>query len=71
VDRLVKEGLVVRNSVPGDRRALSVKLTDQGKAQFLDQANEHESWLNTLLSEISMKQAKQIIKILDSKKEGH
>ena len=66
VDRLVKEGLIERSPVPGDRRALSVSLTSKGKKQFLEQAIEHEEWLNNLLSGISMKQASQIIKILDS-----
>jgi DNA-binding MarR family transcriptional regulator len=31
VDSLEKKGLVVRDSNPGDRRSLLVKLTDQGK----------------------------------------
>ena len=31
VDRLVKDELVIRSAVPGDRRALRVKLTPAGK----------------------------------------
>lgn len=68
VDRLVKEKLVERNSVPGDRRAHSVKLTDLGMKRFLAQAQEHEEWVNSLLSGISAKQAAQIMQILDSNK---
>ena len=52
VDRLVKDGLVIRAAVPGDRRALRVKLTAAGKKEFLKQAVQHESWVDTLLSDI-------------------
>jgi DNA-binding MarR family transcriptional regulator len=68
VDRLVKENLVQRSPVPGDRRALSVKLTKAGKTQFLEQACEHENWVNSLLSGISATQANDIMKILDASK---
>ena len=51
VDRLVKDALVIRSAVPGDRRALRVKLTPAGKKEFLKQAVQHERWVDTLLSD--------------------
>ena len=65
VDRLVKEGLVERKAVPGDRRALLVTLTKDGRKHFETQAAQHENWVDELLGSISTKQATQIIKIID------
>jgi len=65
VDRLVKDGLVIRAAVPGDRRALRVKLTAAGKKEFLKQAVQHESWVDTLLSDIKPNEADRIIKLID------
>lgn len=49
VDRLVTEGLVERQPVPGDRRAMLVRLTDRGRTQFEAQARDHEAWVDSLL----------------------
>lgn len=65
VDRLVKDDLVIRAAVPGDRRALRVKLTAAGKKEFLKQAVQHESWVDTLLSDITPEDAELIIKLID------
>lgn len=53
VDRLVKDGLVVRVPVIGDRRALLVRLTAKGREEFSRQAKSHESWVDELLSEFA------------------
>lgn len=50
VDRLVADGLVERRAVAGDRRAMSVSLTDAGRALFADMAEAHEGWLDRMLS---------------------
>lgn len=45
VDRLEQEGLVARAPVPGDRRQVSVQLTERGRALAADltaQAHAHE-----------------------------
>lgn len=65
VDRLVSEGLVERQVVPEDRRALLVKLTDQGVVDFEEHAKKHEAWVNELLSDISVDRAQAIIDIVD------
>lgn len=51
-DRLVQEGLVERQENPGDRRAWSVRLTDEGRRQFRIMAREHEDWVAELLGGI-------------------
>ncbi len=50
VDRLVDDGTVVRVPVDGDRRAMRVKLTDQGRDYFRKLAGEHEGWVSDLLA---------------------
>lgn len=53
VDRLVEDGYVDRNPVPGDRRAHCVSLTKAGKQQFMILAKAHEEWVNELLLVLS------------------
>jgi len=49
VDRLVGDGLVVRVSIKGDRRATLVRLTTKGETLFYDMAQAHEIWVAKLL----------------------
>ncbi|WP_299882228.1 MarR family winged helix-turn-helix transcriptional regulator [uncultured Sulfitobacter sp.] len=57
-DRLSDEGLVERIAVPGDRRAMRLRLTAAGLAEFADQAAAHETWINDVLSGISPEEAR-------------
>jgi DNA-binding MarR family transcriptional regulator len=49
VAALVKEGLVERRAIPGDRRAHAVRLTPEGARAFAAMAAEHERWVQDLL----------------------
>ena len=49
VDRLVNDGLIVRAPVPGDRRAMVVRLTQKGREVFAGMAEAHEGWIDELL----------------------
>ena len=53
-DQLVAEGLVVRRGIRSDRRAFIIRLTPKGKRQFDAMAAEHETWIEQLLSELSL-----------------
>ena len=44
-DQLVKEGLLERQSVVGDRRAWLIKLTPTGRTLFKKMAKRHEAWI--------------------------
>ncbi len=66
VDRLVSEGLVIREAVPGDRRAMRVRLTKRGQVEFGQQAAAHEAWIDTLLESFSADNATEMIKCLDT-----
>ena len=57
-DRLADEGLVERVPVPGDRRAMTLRLTPAGNVEFARQANAHEGWINEMLSGISAADAR-------------
>lgn len=63
-DGLEKEGLVVREVDPADRRVFRVKLTPEGQRQFQRMAAEHEQWVVDLFSGLSQKQKKQLFDLL-------
>lgn len=49
VNRLEKDGLVRRVAEAGDRRVVKVQLTEDGRAQFEEQATGHEEVVDDLL----------------------
>ncbi|MCI5095005.1 MAG: MarR family transcriptional regulator [Rhodobacteraceae bacterium] len=65
VDRLVDDGIALREPVPGDRRANKVRLTPKGLDEFDRQASEHEKWVNALLGELDATEATNITDKLD------
>lgn len=65
VDRLVQDGSIIRSPVPGDRRALLVRLTKRGKEEFNRQAEQHEHWVSDLLSSIPLDEAEKMMQLLD------
>lgn len=65
VDRLVADGLVVREKVPGDRRAFVARLTQAGRAEFERQAAAHERWIDELLGDVEQPRAQRLSALLD------
>ena len=57
-DRLGDEGLVERVPVPGDRRAMLLRITATGEAEFARQAKAHEGWINDMLQDVSAQDAR-------------
>jgi len=74
IDRLVDKGLVERHPIPGDRRAMNVRLTKKGKAMhkkcFVAQANFVRPYFERALSkkEIPVLQ-NMLIRLRDSCRE--
>lgn len=60
VDRLAEDGLLVRVSVPGDRRAHRVRMTQKGREEFARQAAAHEAWISELLGQFDAAEARAI-----------
>ena len=52
-DQLEKDGFVVRDPDPQDRRSFRVRLTPAGKRQFARMAAEHERWIVEMFSGLS------------------
>ena len=63
-DGLEKEGLVIRQVDPSDRRVFHVKLSAEGQRQFRRMAAEHEQWVIELFAGMSVKQKNQLVDLL-------
>lgn len=63
-DQLVREGLVVREDSPKDRRAYIVKLTAEGRRSFRRMAEAHEGWMVALFSGMDEKQRDALYDLL-------
>ena len=63
-DELEKEGLVVREDDPADRRACTVKLTPAGRDLFTRMAAVHEQWVIELLTGLNGAEKAQIYRLL-------
>ncbi len=65
VDRLTTDGFIIREPVPGDRRATRVRLTRRGIEEFAIQAEAHESWIDELMLSVSPPQIVTASRILE------
>ncbi|HKZ74840.1 MAG TPA: MarR family transcriptional regulator [Steroidobacteraceae bacterium] len=63
-DLLEKEGLVVRDADPDDRRAYRVKLTKEGSRAFGRMAAEHERWIVGLFEGLSAREKQTLGELL-------
>lgn len=75
VDRLVEDRYVERVPVADDRRAMLVRLTSAGEAEFTRQAKAHEGWVNELLDGMDAGDAKdmagQLARMMVEKETAH
>ena len=58
-DELERDGIVVREESPGDRRAWIVRLTPSGRRGFEAMAREHEGWILELFAGVDAKSVQQ------------
>lgn len=65
IDRLVDDGHVERVPVKNDRRAMVVRLTEQGREHFLEMAVEHEQWVDEMLGGLQGSEIAELRKLLD------
>ncbi len=59
-DELERDGLVVREASPEDRRAWIVRLTPKGRRAFVAMAQEHEEWILELFAGMDAKTVQQL-----------
>jgi DNA-binding MarR family transcriptional regulator len=64
-DQLVRDGLVERRAIAGDRRAYAVRLTSRGKRAFDAMAAAHERWVVELLGGLDGAQRRRLYALLD------
>ena len=57
VDRLVEDGLVVREQSPNDRRVQHVRLTTAGKHTLDNMIPQHKKWVSALMQSMERSQA--------------
>ncbi|MBZ2205824.1 MarR family winged helix-turn-helix transcriptional regulator [Massilia soli] len=69
-DQLEQEGLVVREAVPDDRRAYSVRLTPSGRRAFNRMASVHEGWITELMDGLNGQDKAALIALLSTMKRG-
>lgn len=68
IDRLVEEGLVVRESDPNDRRATTVRLTRAGSTMFRMMASAHESWIHEMFARLPPRMVEELLGDLEALK---
>ncbi len=64
VDQLEQDGHVERVDDPSDRRAIRIRLTDAGRANFAHMAREHELWVIELFGGLSANERQTLFKLL-------
>ena len=69
-DELEKEGLVVREASPGDRRSYLVRLTDAGRQVFERIASEHEGWIVEMFSDLQPTEREALYELLGALRLG-
>ena len=61
---------MIREAVPGDRRAIRLKLTREGRSRFADMAREHEAWVIGLMAPLSATEQRTLRDLLGKLKTG-
>ena len=69
-NQLEQEGLVVRDPVPGDGRAYSVRLTPTGRRAFRRMAARHEGWIVELMAGLQEDERATMMAMLSTLKRG-
>jgi DNA-binding MarR family transcriptional regulator len=64
VDRLMGEGMVLRQGDPRDRRSVIVQLTQKGRESFLRMARRHEEWVVSILGDLSTEAQSELLQNL-------
>jgi len=74
VDKLVADGLVVREGSSQDKRSVIVRLTEAGRTAFLRMARRHEEWVISLLGDLSREAQGELLRdlvLLKRRLDGH
>ena len=61
IDRLVRQGFIVRSEDPNDRRAKQIALTRRGRQFIRDTMKARKQWFESLANGMSMKERKTVV----------
>jgi DNA-binding MarR family transcriptional regulator len=64
VERLVESGHVDRRTSETDRRVQVIRLTKLGRAEFRKMAEEHETWIAEIFTDLSPKDVRDLMRLL-------
>ena len=64
VDRLVREGTVVRRAAPADRRVQMIELTRDGRAFFDEMAADNHVWVSGMMAGLGRADREALLDIL-------
>lgn len=64
IERLAREGLVSRSSLPADRRSHCVRLTAAGGKAYREMAAAHESWLADMMDGLGRDDVAHLMSLL-------
>ena len=67
---LEQECLVLREAVPGDGRAFTLKLTASGRRAFKRMAARHEGWITELMAGLKEEERATLMALLSTMKRG-
>jgi DNA-binding MarR family transcriptional regulator len=65
IERLAQQGLVQRESSPGDRRVRMICLTDQGRRVVAESIAAREEWLKTLSESLTPAEKADVSRMLN------
>jgi DNA-binding MarR family transcriptional regulator len=68
-DALERDGWVERITLPQDRRAKKVRLTEKGRVAFEQMAAVHKTWIEDLLSGLDAQEQQQLYTLLGKLKQ--
>jgi MarR family transcriptional regulator, 2-MHQ and catechol-resistance regulon repressor len=70
LDRMERDGLVLRQPDPGDRRKYSMRLTAVGEELIAQAHPQHMEWIHQIMSTLSPKEISQLQALLERLWEG-
>jgi len=64
LDRMEEDELIIRKPNKEDRRISDVYMASKGRLAFAEMADDHEAWVDTIFSALSLTEEKQLIDII-------
>lgn len=64
IDRMQKDGLILKTAKKEDRRSYIITITEQGKQLFTEMANNNALWVENALSSLDMEHMKEFTQFL-------